>query len=241
MVAFRAFGLIVPKYYYRKSGQEESNLLNLRRLRSSRQGILIGWKDAHNQKHLIPCDRECFYITVIIWSGSTFTITLHCLYPPPPRKIQLKSFFAFQYIIVTAACSRYMTVKIQEGNEVAESPNCNTLRYGYIQKCFQNSDVITSVTIEFPVSVLSAPFFYDCGSKPHQRRVELRRRQWSCFQGGENPVFGKPWFCLRDTRHFRHFRRFLGSEERNPLFLWVDLVECKSSFSPFFVKTTCFR
>ena len=57
-------------------------------------------------------------------------------------------------------------------------------------------------------------------------------------QGGENPVFGKPWFCLRDTRHFRHFRRFPGSEERNPLFLWV---ECKSSFSPFFVKTTCFR
>ena len=57
-------------------------------------------------------------------------------------------------------------------------------------------------------------------------------------QGGENPVFGKPWFCLRDTRHFRHFRRSPGSEERNPLFLWV---ECKSSFSPFFVKTTCFR
>ena len=57
-------------------------------------------------------------------------------------------------------------------------------------------------------------------------------------QGGENPVFGKPWFCLRDTRHFRHFHRFPGSEERNPLFLWV---ECKSSFSPFFVKTTCFQ
>ena len=57
-------------------------------------------------------------------------------------------------------------------------------------------------------------------------------------QGGENPVFGKPWFCLRDTRHSRHFRRFPGSEERNPLFLWV---ECKSSFSPFSVKTTCFR
>ena len=45
-----------------------------------------------------------------------------------------------------------------------------------------------------------------------------------------------PGFCLRDTRHFRHFRRFPGSEERNLLSLWV---ECKSSFSPFFVKTTC--
>ena len=63
-------------------------------------------------------------------------------------------------------------------------------------------------------------------------------RSFSHIFQGENPVFGKPWFCLRDTRHFRHFRRFLGSEERNPLFLWV---ECKSSFSPFFVKTTCFR
>ena len=47
----------------------------------------------------------------------------------------------------------------------------------------------------------------------------------------ENGVFGKRWFCLRD---FRHFRRFPGFEERGPLFLWV---ECKSSFSPFFVKT----
>ena len=37
---------------------------------------------------------------------------------------------------------------------------------------------------------------------------------------------------------FHHFRRFRGSEDQNPLFLWV---ECKSSFSPFFVKTTCFR
>ena len=38
-------------------------------------------------------------------------------------------------------------------------------------------------------------------------------------QGGENGVFGKRWFCLSDTRHFRHFRRLLGSEERNPFFL----------------------
>ena len=59
------------------------------------------------------------------------------------------------------------------------------------------------------------------------------------YQGCENGVFWrKRWFYLRDTRHFRHFRRLPGSEERNPLFLWV---ECKSSFSPFFVKATCFR
>ena len=49
--------------------------------------------------------------------------------------------------------------------------------------------------------------------------------------GGKRCFFCKRWFCLRDTRHFRHFHRFPASEERNPLFLWV---ECKSSFSPFF-------
>ena len=29
-------------------------------------------------------------------------------------------------------------------------------------------------------------------------------------------------FCRGDTRHFRHFRRFPGSEEQSPLFLWVE-------------------
>ena len=32
-------------------------------------------------------------------------------------------------------------------------------------------------------------------------------------QGCESPAFGKPWFGLSDTRHFRHFRRFGGSDE----------------------------
>ena len=47
----------------------------------------------------------------------------------------------------------------------------------------------------------------------------------------------KQWFCLRDTRHLRHFRWFPGFQEHSPLLLWV---ECKSSFSPFFVKPRVF-
>ena len=31
-----------------------------------------------------------------------------------------------------------------------------------------------------------------------------------------NPAFSKPCLCLSDTRHFRHFRCFQGSEERSP-------------------------
>ena len=30
------------------------------------------------------------------------------------------------------------------------------------------------------------------------------------YQDCENPAFGKPWFCLSDTRHFRQFRLFRG-------------------------------
>ena len=41
-------------------------------------------------------------------------------------------------------------------------------------------------------------------------------------RGGENGVFGKRSFCWGDTRHFRRFRRFPGSEEQNPLFLWAE-------------------
>ena len=37
-------------------------------------------------------------------------------------------------------------------------------------------------------------------------------------RGGENSVVGKRWFCLSDTRHFRHFHRFPGSEEESPCF-----------------------
>ena len=51
-----------------------------------------------------------------------------------------------------------------------------------------------------------------------------------------NGVFDKWWFCVSDTLHFRHFRRF-GSKQRSPLFLWVEI---KSSLSLFFVKTTRF-
>ena len=58
------------------------------------------------------------------------------------------------------------------------------------------------------------------------------------FRGGENGAFGKRSFCWGDTRHFRHFRRFPGSEEQNPLFCGRNAI---SEVSPIFVKTTCFR
>ena len=50
----------------------------------------------------------------------------------------------------------------------------------------------------------------------------------------------KQCFCQTVVLSERHppFLSFSGSEERNPLALWV---ECKSSSSPFFVKATCFR
>ena len=60
--------------------------------------------------------------------------------------------------------------------------------------------------------------------------------QIAAIRGGENSIFWQTVVLLEC--HFRHFRRFQGSEEQSPLFLWV---ECRSSFSPFFVKTTCFR
>ena len=56
-------------------------------------------------------------------------------------------------------------------------------------------------------------------------------RQGHKHQGGEHGVFCKRWFCLRDTRHFRHFRQFPGSEERSPLFLWAFRPR-KKIFSP---------
>ena len=43
-------------------------------------------------------------------------------------------------------------------------------------------------------------------------------------RGCRNGAFGKASFCLGDTRHFHHLRRFPGSEEQNPLFSWI---ECK--------------
>ena len=38
------------------------------------------------------------------------------------------------------------------------------------------------------------------------------------YQGRTNPAFSKLCLCLNDTRHFRHFHSFRGSEERIPLF-----------------------
>ena len=55
--------------------------------------------------------------------------------------------------------------------------------------------------------------------------------------GKNKPVFSKPCLCLSDTRHFRHFCRFRGSEERSPCFQWV---ECEFVFLPVFVKTAPF-
>ena len=51
-------------------------------------------------------------------------------------------------------------------------------------------------------------------------------------QGCENPAFGKPWFCLRDTHRFRR------SEDEDPCFLCV---ECKLVILAVFVKIPCFR
>ena len=45
---------------------------------------------------------------------------------------------------------------------------------------------------------------------------------WLLNQGCQNGAFGKRSFCWGDTRHFRHFRRFPGSEEQSPLFLWTE-------------------
>ena len=55
------------------------------------------------------------------------------------------------------------------------------------------------------------------------------------FRSCENPAFGKPWFCLSDTRHFRHFRRFRGSEDQG---FWC--VECKLVIFAVFVKIPFF-
>ena len=57
------------------------------------------------------------------------------------------------------------------------------------------------------------------------------------FQGRASPAFSKPYLCLSDTRHFRHFRRFRGSEERSPCFQWV---ECKFVIFAVFVETAGF-
>ena len=63
---------------------------------------------------------------------------------------------------------------------------------------------------------------------------------WNLFsldQGRTNPAFSKPCLFLSDTRHFRHFRRFRGSEERSPCF---QRVKCKFVIFAVFVKTALF-
>ena len=60
----------------------------------------------------------------------------------------------------------------------------------------------------------------------------------SLCQGGENGVFGKRWFCLRDTAIFVIFVGFRCLRRATPCFCGQ---RCKSLFSPFCVKTTCFR
>ena len=59
----------------------------------------------------------------------------------------------------------------------------------------------------------------------------------TCFQGRTSPAFSKPCLCLSDTRHFRRFCRFRGSEERKPLF---SVGNSNSSFSPFLSKQPLF-
>ena len=39
------------------------------------------------------------------------------------------------------------------------------------------------------------------------------------FRGCQNGAFGKRSFCLGDTRHFRHFRRFPGLTSKIPCFM----------------------
>ena len=61
--------------------------------------------------------------------------------------------------------------------------------------------------------------------KQHGHSLESTEREWTklpnihIFQGCQNGAFGKRSFCQGD---FRHFRRFLGFEEQNPLFLWIE-------------------
>ena len=57
------------------------------------------------------------------------------------------------------------------------------------------------------------------------------------FSGMSKPGFSKPCLCLSDTRHFRHFRRFRGCDERSPCFWWV---ECKFVIFAVLVKTAPF-
>ena len=80
---------------------------------------------------------------------------------------------------------------------------------------------------------------------PRVPQISLGRHGWSAeilekrmlFRGPRNGAFGKPCPCPRDTRHFRHFRRFTGLEQQNPCFTGSI---ADSSFSPFSSKPPFF-
>ena len=45
------------------------------------------------------------------------------------------------------------------------------------------------------------------------------RFAYESYRGPRNGAFGKPCLCPRDTRHFRHLRRFTGFEQQSPCFI----------------------
>ena len=53
------------------------------------------------------------------------------------------------------------------------------------------------------------------------------------------PAQAKPCICLSDTRHFRHFRRFRGSEERSSCIQWVVKTAPFSKLARFNKNTVC--
>ena len=74
-------------------------------------------------------------------------------------------------------------------------------------------------------------------SDPDWRRTNVQQRMCKTVWSFSFSAFSKPCLCLSDTRHFRHFRRFRGSEERSACFQWVE-----RNFAIFavFVKTAPF-
>ena len=60
------------------------------------------------------------------------------------------------------------------------------------------------------------------------------------FRGGENSVFGKRWFCLRATRHFRHFRRSRGLKSTTPSLSGPPKRRSAKEFDHFFSERDSF-
>ena len=68
-------------------------------------------------------------------------------------------------------------------------------------------------------------------NRPSDPRASPSRKpccEPSLFREEQTRLFLNHFWHLSDTCHFRHFRRFRGSEERNAGFQWVD---AKFSFS----------